>query len=138
MGKFHELVSDGTLPKGRIGEDGKRYYTNKDLDFILREWKSKTTAKFLLYTLPLLLVSTLLILMIAKEISDTIREKNAQATPTPRIGYATKPKVWSPATPWPTNPPKPTAVYRRDYYRKYQRNRRRSFTEKNIDDDAVE
>jgi len=121
--KFHQQISEGNLPKGRIGEDGRRYYTDKDVEFIRREWRSKTTAKFLLFTLPLVLICLLLIIAAFHEISDHFSEQAVQQTPTPQAGYATEPRIiWSKGTPWPTRPPMTTPKQQTyKYYRKYKR-----------------
>jgi hypothetical protein len=101
--RLAELVSEGHLPKGRIAEDGRRYYTQKDLDFIVREWRSQTTGRFLMYTLPLILVLITLSILTAVEITYKIEESRVPPTPTVPFGYgAPPPQVYDPGTPWPT------------------------------------
>jgi len=114
MGRFSSLVSDGSLPKGRIGEDGKRYYTHRDVEFILREWKTQTTGRFLMYTLPLLVVLMFLIVLTAVEINEKIEESRVEPTATPPFGYgAPPPQYYGPGTPWPSPTPSetPTPIY---------------------------
>lgn len=131
MVRFTDLVTDGSLPKGRIGEDGRRYYTRKDVDFILREWKTQTTGRFLMYTLPLMLVLVFLLVMTIMEINDKIRERQMKPTPAPPSGYgAPPPQFYDPGTPWPTptvsSSPTPKYTKVEDYRRDMQeRNRQR-------------
>ncbi len=124
-GKFMEEVAQGNMPKGRLGDDGRRYYTEKDLEFILREWHSKTTARFLTLTLPLILIITILAFATYKEISSQIDEMKTEAKATPKSGFAQPPfQLWAPGTPWPTQPEKPTPLYKRfNTYRKMRRKR---------------
>lgn len=123
ISKFNEKVSEGVLPKGRVGEDGRRYYTDKDLEFIRREWKSKTTVRFLLFTFPLILICVFLIIAAFREISEHYTETQVNATPTPQTGFAAPPQnIWKPGTPWPTRPPVVTPVDQTyGYYRKHSR-----------------
>ena len=123
IAKFSELVNDGALPKGRIGEDGKRYYTDKDVAFIRREWTSKTKVKFLFFTLPLILAGVLTIIAIFYEINQHYREQSSATQPTPRIGYAAPPpELVNMTTPYPTPKPLPTSAHRSyDQFRKYRR-----------------
>jgi len=124
ISKFNEQVNEGNLPKGRIGEDGRRYYTDKDLAYIRREWHSKTTVRFLLFTLPLILVSLFIVIAAFHEISEHFSEVQSEATPSPKPGFAAQPpqEVWVPGTPWPTNPPLQTpADQTYNYYRKHRR-----------------
>jgi len=113
-GKFAELVSDGQLPKGRIGEDGRRFYNKQDVDFIMREWKTQTTGRFLMYTLPLMLVLVLVLIMTIVEIKDMIEDRRVSPTPTVPFGFGAPPEqYYAPGTEWPTATPAeiPTAVY---------------------------
>ena len=123
VSKFNEKVSDGVLPKGRIGEDGRRYYTDKDLEFVRREWRSKTTVRFLLFTLPLILICLFFIIAAFHEISQHYSESKADVTPTPKPGFAAPPQnLWAPGTPWPTRPPIETPIDQTyGYYRKHGR-----------------
>jgi hypothetical protein len=110
VAKFTEQVNEGNLPKGRIGEDGRRYYTDKDYDFLKREWRSKTTGRFLMFTLPVILVVLFLVLATFRELSNYVTSSDKEeGSPTIRPGYAVPPmEIWEPGTPWPTRPPKPT------------------------------
>ncbi|MBN1295621.1 hypothetical protein JXA80_02495 [bacterium] len=127
MGRFSEMVTEGTLPRGRIGEDGKRYYTQQDLDFILREWKTQTTGRFLIYTLPLLIILGFLVVLTAVEINDKLQDNRVAPTPTPPYGYgAPPPQYYAPGTPWPSPTPSetPTPVYDKlENYRQEMRQR---------------
>ncbi|HPQ40758.1 MAG TPA: helix-turn-helix domain-containing protein [bacterium] len=114
MGRFTNMVADGSLPKGRIGDDGKRYYTQRDLDFMLREWKTQTTGRFLMYTLPLLVVLGFLLVLTIVEINEKIEESRVVPTATPPFGYgAPPPQYYGPGTPWPSATPSetPTPIY---------------------------
>lgn len=91
--RLNELISDGQLPKGRIGEDGRRYYTQQDLDFILREWKTQTTGRFLMYTLPLLLILVVLAVLTTIEIRHKIAVSKVEPTPTVPSGYGAPPAI---------------------------------------------
>lgn len=107
--KFNELVTDGQLPKGRVGEDGRRYYTRQDVDFILREWKTQTTGRFLMYTLPLMLVIIFLLILTVVEIREKIDEMRVQPTPTVPFGFGAPPQAYyAPDVPIPT--PTPTEI----------------------------
>lgn len=106
--RFNDLVSDGQLPKGRIGEDGRRYYTQQDLDFIMREWKTQTTGRFLMYTLPLLLILVILTVLTVVEIRNKIEDSAVQPTPTVPSGYGALPaQYYESGTPLPTAPEEP-------------------------------
>lgn len=114
MGRFTELVAEGSLPKGRIGEDGKRYYTNQDLGYMQREWKTQTTGRFLMYTLPLIAVLAIILVLTVVEVSDKIRESRVEPTPTAPFGFGAPPEqYYNPGTDWPTPTPSasPTPVY---------------------------
>jgi len=90
--KFNEMVTDGVLPKGRLGEDSRRYYTEQDLRFMRREWKSKTTIHFMVYTLPIMLIVVFLILLTFREIGQSISEHRSQSAPTVPSGYGLQPQ----------------------------------------------
>ncbi len=107
--KFTEEVADGNLPKGRMGEDGRRYYTIRDIEFIERKWKSKTTVHFMMFTLPLILIAVIFILIISHQIGKSVAENEAVATPTIPVGYGAPPPLLFEVTPEPTLPPRPTA-----------------------------
>ncbi len=99
--KFNQLVMENEIPKGRIGEDNRRYYTDQDVEFIVREWRSRTTAHFLMYTFPLILALIVLFLVTLREISQSIHDSSA-ATPTPRVGFGSMPRdLWVPGSPMP-------------------------------------
>jgi hypothetical protein len=122
-GKFNEQVSQGSLPKGRMGDDGRRYYTDKDLEFILRDWKTKTTSRFFFVTLPLILVIVFIAIATFREISEHVSRMKAEADATPRPGFAAPPApIWAPGTPWPTREPQPTP--RREIINNYRKQRR--------------
>ncbi len=121
ISKFNELVSEGVLPKGRLGEDGRRYYTEQDLRFIQREWKNKTTVHFLFYTLPLVLVVVFLLLLTFREIGQTIEEYRTGVEPTQPSGFALQPQfptgdevsgtVIPSLSPLPSTPEEPSSSY---------------------------
>lgn len=124
IGKFNEQVAEGVIPKGRLGEDGRRYYTDKDIEFIKREWRSKTTVRFFLFTFPLILVGTFIIIATFHEISQHISANNSTEEPTPQIGYAAPPPlVWSTKPSSSASPTEsaPTPGQRmNDYYGQYR------------------
>jgi len=138
MGRFSTLVKEGSLPKGRIGDDGKRYYTDKDLDYILRKWKTQSTGRFLMYTLPLMLILVLLIVMTVIEVSDRIRERNLEPTPSPPTGFgAPPPQYFAPGTEWPSPTASSTPTPRYDKLENYrsnmlERNRKRDMQRRSI------
>ncbi len=94
------------MPKGRVGEDGKRFYTRQDVDFILREWQTQTTGRFLMYTLPLILVMGFLIILTIVEVRDKIDEMRVAPTPTVPWGFGAPPQIYyAPDQPVPTPSP---------------------------------
>ncbi|MGB3975975.1 MAG: helix-turn-helix domain-containing protein [bacterium] len=123
--RLNELVSDGQLPKGRIGEDGRRYYTQQDLDFILREWKTQTTGRFLMYTLPLIMIVVVLVVLTTIEIKNKIEVSKVEPTPTIPSGYgAPPPFLYQEDAEWPveTEAEIPSPLYQsiEDYRRQMQ------------------
>ncbi|MBN1878748.1 helix-turn-helix domain-containing protein [bacterium] len=105
-GKFTQLVAEGQLPKGRVGEDGRRFYTQQDVEFILREWKTQTTGRFLIYTLPLMLVIVFLLVLTIVEVREKIDELRISPTPTIPYGFGAPPQqYYAPDVPIPTPTP---------------------------------
>ncbi|GEM_PF-5723848 len=115
--KFSAMVSDELLPKGRIGEDGKRYYTDQDIEFIQRAWKSKITGRFIMVTMPLILLSLALVAAVLFHfISSDDGTGNEDTRPR---GYALPPTPIPTADPLLTTPTPemtPRANRRINYY----------------------
>ncbi len=119
--RLAELISEGYIPKGRIAEDGRRYYTQQDIDYIVRDWKSQTAGRFLMYTLPLILVTLTLTILTAVEISQKIEESRVEPTPTVPFGYgAPPPQVYDPEAAWPTPSERVIPEALAEYYQRYR------------------
>lgn len=113
--KFSSMVSDELLPKGRVGEDGRRYYTDQDIEFIRRAWKSKITGRFIMVTLPLYFFA---FVILAAGIFHFYRQSHREEQqPTIPRGYALAPTQIPTADPILTTPtPEPTKSERRIRY----------------------